>query len=397
MASDGVHVRRHPNGRRYVRIYVGTNPVNGRQIRPYRSFPDDMTDEEVEAEARTWAAQQRAAWRYGTAMRLDDVLTSYIGWLEDEHTAANTLKSYRSIVRTRLKGIAGRDPRAVTARMASDLYHELLVSGSADGEELSPNTVRQVHWFLRGAFDWMVERGLVATNPILSASVPRLAPHEAVALDEDDLTDAFAALDAAISEDPADARGVRRRMHLFAAWLALHTGMRCGECCAVRRADVRRAQGIVRVTGTIVDAGAGVVRQPATKGHRPRNIAVSDADMARVAEHMAWQRDLLGDAPAKRVLVSADGDPCRPGDVSATFTAFARELGLPAGATFHSLRHTHGTWLLMQGVPIKAVSERLGHADVATTLRIYAHVLPGLDQAAAEGFSSLEREMRGEK
>ena len=223
-----------------------------------------------------------------------------------------------------------------------------------------------------------------------------MAPHEAVALDEDSLGDVFEALDAAVAAEVAGSRDVRRRMHLFAAWLALHTGMRCGECCALRRMDVRQASGVVRVTGTVVDAGYGVVRQPATKGHRPRNIAVSGDDMATIRRHMEWQRGLLGDAPAKRTLVSVDGGLCRPKDVSTTFTEFARGLGLPGGVTFHSLRHTHGTWLLMQGVPIKAVCERLGHADVATTLRVYAHVLPGLDQAAAEGFTSLEREMRGQ-
>lgn len=393
-AAPTVRVRRRSDGTRYVQPYLGTDPVTGRRVRPYRSFPDSMSDEEVEEAARTWVAQQRAAWRYGTAMRMDDVLTSYVQYLEDERTAANTCKAYRSIIRTRLKGLTGIDPRAVTAAMAGDLYHELLVSGSATGGPLSPNTVRQVHWFMRGAFDWMVTRGLVPTNPVISATVPRMEPHEAVALDDDGLSDMFEALDGAISEPATGVRDVRRRMHLFAAWLALHTGMRCGECCAVRRMDVRRAQGMVRVTGTVVDAGSGPVRQPATKGHRPRNIALSSADMATIAAHMEWQAGLLGSSPAKRVLVSPDGELCRPKDVSATFTALARELGLPQGVTFHSLRHTHGTWLLMQGVPIKAVCERLGHADVATTLRVYAHVLPGLDQAAADGFTSLESEMR---
>lgn len=393
--TSGPHIRRAADGTRYVQLYLGTDPVTGRRIRPYHSFPEGMGDEEAEAEARRWAAEMRAAYGLGTATRLADTLERYVEWIEAEGTAANTVKAYRSIVRNRIMGLAGVDPRRVTTAMVGSLYHELLVSGSRDGGPLSPNTVRQVHWFLRGAFDWMVGRGLVATNPVLSASVPRLAPHEAVALDEDGLGDVFVALDEAISEKPAGAVATRRRMHLFAAWLALHTGMRCGECCAVRRTDVRLAQGIVRVTGTVVDAGGGPVRQPVTKGHRPRNVAVSDVDMATVRAHLAWQDSLLGKGVAKRPLVSADGSYCRPKDVSATFTAFAREIGLAEGVTFHSLRHTHGTWLLMRGVPIKAVSERLGHADVATTLRVYAHVLPGLDQAAAEGFSSLEREMRG--
>jgi integrase len=50
---------------------------------------------------------------------------------------------------------------------------------------------------------------------------------------------------------------------------------------------------------------------------------------------------------------------------------------------FHDLRHTAATLLIAAGVPAKVVSEMLGHADVATTLRIYAHVLPNMQRDAA--------------
>lgn len=66
----------------------------------------------------------------------------------------------------------------------------------------------------------------------------------------------------------------------------------------------------------------------------------------------------------------------------------ARDVGLPKGARFHMLRHTHATWCLSHGVDLKTVSLRLGHADETTTLRAYAHALPGSDSAAAEAFSA---------
>jgi integrase len=40
------------------------------------------------------------------------------------------------------------------------------------------------------------------------------------------------------------------------------------------------------------------------------------------------------------------------------------------------------TLMLAEGVPVKVVSEMLGHADVATTLRVYAHVMPTMQRAA---------------
>ena len=53
----------------------------------------------------------------------------------------------------------------------------------------------------------------------------------------------------------------------------------------------------------------------------------------------------------------------------------------------HDLRHTHATILLKAGVPAKVVSERLGHANVAFTMSVYQHVLPGMQADAAAAFS----------
>ena len=57
--------------------------------------------------------------------------------------------------------------------------------------------------------------------------------------------------------------------------------------------------------------------------------------------------------------------------------------------SLHDLRHTHATLLLKAGVPVKVVSERLGDANVAFTMAIYQHVLPGMQAAAAATFSGL--------
>ena len=61
---------------------------------------------------------------------------------------------------------------------------------------------------------------------------------------------------------------------------------------------------------------------------------------------------------------------------------FTDAAGLPK-LTIHGLRHTHATILLEQGVNPKVVSERLGHASVATTMDIYSHVLPDMQEKAA--------------
>ena len=55
---------------------------------------------------------------------------------------------------------------------------------------------------------------------------------------------------------------------------------------------------------------------------------------------------------------------------------------------FHDLRHTHATLLIAAGVPVKVVSERLGHANPGFTMATYQHVLPGMGADAANRFAA---------
>ena len=74
--------------------------------------------------------------------------------------------------------------------------------------------------------------------------------------------------------------------------------------------------------------------------------------------------------------------------VSKAFTKLVKEAGFH-DLTMHGLRHTHATILLEQGVNPKVVSERLGHASVATTMDIYSHVLPDMQEKAAQAIDTV--------
>ena len=81
------------------------------------------------------------------------------------------------------------------------------------------------------------------------------------------------------------------------------------------------------------------------------------------------------------------------GSISAAFTSLARRAGMPPGTTFHSMRHTHASVLLADRWSARAVSARLGHSTVATTLAIYGHLMPGFDGEMAAGFGGAARRM----
>ncbi len=88
------------------------------------------------------------------------------------------------------------------------------------------------------------------------------------------------------------------------------------------------------------------------------------------------------------VFAHDDGSPIHSQVFSATFKKLVARSGLPR-IHLHDLRHTHATLLLKAGVPIKVVSERLGHSAPAFTMATYQHVLPGMQAEAARTFSAI--------
>jgi len=119
-------------------------------------------------------------------------------------------------------------------------------------------------------------------------------------------------------------------------------------------------------------------------------------DEHTVAVLRAWrkaslaERMLVGPAFVDHELVfpRPDRTPTHPEAFSQTFDRAVARLGLPV-LSVHDLRHTHATLLLRAGVPVKVVSERLGHANPAFTLTVYQHVIPGMQEEAASLFSDL--------
>lgn len=88
------------------------------------------------------------------------------------------------------------------------------------------------------------------------------------------------------------------------------------------------------------------------------------------------------------VFATTLGGPVHPHAISQAFERVTRNAGLPV-IRFHDLRHTHATLLIKEGVPVKVVSERLGHATTSFTIETYQHVLPGMQADAAHLFAGL--------
>lgn len=386
-------IKRNSKGVFYCRYYMGTG-INGKQIRPYKSFPDAKSESEALEMAREWV--RSISWQSDmhTSDRLVDVLQRYIEMKEAGNFAPSTGTTYRSLMRCYVvPNLANATLGDIRPATIAGLYHVLLLSGRANGDPLSPNTVRKLHNFLRGAWRWMVSQGIAEANLMDAVTPPSPAEYEALAFEEADLRRLSAALARTMARPEHDHAARLTRIAATAAYIALWTGMRVGEVCALTRGDVRPLQRSIHVSATMSEGGA-LVRKPPKSKAGTRTIAIDEKLSDVLREHMNWTDTFLK-RPATRstpLLCASPGVFLRPSMVSREFSRLRDELGLPKETHFHTLRHTHATYLLAHGMPIRVVSERLGHSKVSMTLEKYAHVLPGADAQAAAAFRQMAEE-----
>jgi integrase len=165
------------------------------------------------------------------------------------------------------------------------------------------------------------------------------------------------------------------------------TGMRRGEVLGLRWCDVDLTAGTVTVRSTRIRYSSTIATSTPKTARGNRTISVGPATVAMLR---AWKRAqaedrlLMGAGWQHTGLVVsvADGSAPNPEAFSNLFETLARRAGLPR-IRLHDLRHSYATAALASGVPVKVVSQRIGHADIGVTLKVYAHVLPGDDEDAA--------------
>lgn len=389
-----VKVRRGADGVFECRLYLGRG-IDGKAIRPYKRFPHAATEEEAQALAETWAANLTADGTVRIA-RLTDLLGDYVRLRERNGASPNSIKSYRLFIKYVARFLKTANARDLGVMDFNRFEQALLTPKAEGGQGLCRNSVINVHNFLRGAYNHFVDAGICDANPLVYVSKPSPERHEAAAITEWDFEYLNAKLEETLNVADPNARDYRRAVYAFAAWLALTTGMRVGEVCAIHRTDVKRYQMFLHVGGNVIEGiGEKPYRRNVTKGRKCRNIAVTQDDIRVIDSFIRAQNAVLGHLDADAPLVTLDGSYMRPTTISRAFSRIRDSCGLPREVTFHSLRHTHASWLIANGCDLKTLSERMGHADEATTLRIYGHLMPGRDAIAAQLFSEAKRRAIG--
>jgi len=330
-------------------------------------------------EAQAALSQALAAHALGAPVALGKTtLSSYVRdeWLPVVSHALKptTFLNYENMVEQRiLRHLGDIRMGELSPAAIARCYASLRKSGRRDGKGgLSETSIEHTHRLLHKILSDAVRAGLLHRNPADGVIKPRRRQREMRVWTAEQVR--------GFLEATAD----HRLGPLFT--LAAMTGMRRGELLGLEWDDVD----LVERTVVVRRSRVAVAYEVSTGTPKSGDGRLIDLDERTALTLRAWrklqreERSAAGSEWAGSFAVFTDGlgRPMHPHAVFGYFERAVRDSGLPA-LNFHGLRHSHATVLLQAGVPVRVVAERLGHADPAMTLRVYQHVVPGMQRQAA--------------
>jgi integrase len=389
-----------------ARIFLHEDPVTGKQKVLSENF-DNREDAEV------WAAERERDRKRGSLVEPSkETLADYgRAWLDSiarDKVKPSTWRGYCEKFRNYIEKPPDDAPQVGRVRMDQirPEHIQRLYTWLRSDHGKSPATIRQLHAILRQILTYAAEVEAIPKDIAPRIKAPRKIKREVLAMSRVEL-----------GRFLESARGDRYYPLYF---LLQATGLRPGEALALRWEDVDFDNRILRVHRSLT--------RIAGKGKQPWEFTTPKTDSGRRAvrlprsvlpvleEHRIRQiEERLKAGPSwpdqGLIFTTQPGNPVDWTNLWRHWVRILRGAGLgtlgpqpekPKGQpgprkrpTFtptyrpYDLRHTHATLSIRAGVPIKVVSERLGHASVTFTMEVYVAYLPDMQEAAADAWDEI--------
>jgi len=379
-------IRQRGDGRWEARLFVGW-------------LPDGKVDQrsvygKTQQECRRKLTELRKQRETGTIIAADRAGATIAGFVERwlAATAASvrpsTHKRYAALLRVHVLPTLGK--KRLDALRPSDIQALLawLLTQSARGKHgalLTASTVHHVYVALHVALAAGVKWGDVARNVADVVDPPHVVKVETYTPTPIDV----ARLVVVAADDPIGA--------LVA--VAAFTGARQGELLGLQWPDIDFDRATLSIRRTLLPSTHGGVPAfgPPKTARSRRTVTLAPEAMAALRTQRGRQREqrlLLGPDYTDHSLVFATalGTPYLASNVHRSFKRLLTRAGLPESVRFHDLRHAAATNSLQADIPLKVVSERLGHSTLAITADLYTHRVASLEADAAEKLAALYRD-----
>ncbi|CAN5774671.1 site-specific integrase [soil metagenome] len=358
---------------RWRAAYLVTDPSTGSQS---RRFLSGRTRADV---VRKLDGLKRDA---STGNLAGETTAQYLArWLDGRHSIRpSSWRQREQYVRSYIAPALGHLRLAkLTPADVERMTSNLISSGK------SPRTAAAVRVILRRALGDAVRDGLLGRNVAALARPPRV-PTRSMEQGRDYLSsDHLRRLLDAVRDEPLGPL----------VTVAATTGMRQGELLGLRWHDVDTQAGTLHVQRALARAwnGGWELAEPKTNRSR-RMLNLPAAATAALDRQRGLQAAMQAEAGTawqdRHGLIFTDelGRPLNGRNVTRAFSAMLDDAGLPH-IPFHGLRHSVATALLAAGVPLRVVSDVLGHTTLTVTADIYASVVPELRREAADAMDKV--------
>lgn len=281
-------------------------------------------------------------------------------WLADQKTYQkySTYTCYANICENHLIPAFGPLPvEAVTTELVQQRVLDWLDHGNLlTGGGLSQSFVRSIITVIK-----------ITCPSVGEVKLPYQAPHEVEVFPQHEVLELINHLQMHL-----DSRGL-------GVLLALHTGLRIGEICGLKWADIDLQSRTLTVSRTLI--------RTYTKGDGSRLALTPPKSKSsiRTVPLNTWISHLLGllAGDPECYVLTGSSKPLEPGKYRAWYNRMLKKLNLPH-RKFHTLRHTFATTCIACGSDYKSLSKLLGHASVSTTMDLYVHPEMSLKRQCVE-------------
>lgn len=349
------------------------DPITQKRRRKWHSFKGTKRGAQSEA-AKLIAAVKDGNYLEPSKTTLADYLDRWLKHIKSQ-VSPKTHERYAQIVKNQIKPTIGAiiltklKPAPIAAA-----YAAALAGGRLDKKEggLSPRTVGHMHRVLKEALGQAVRWELIHRNPCDAVDPPKVEWKPMTTYDLPQTAEMLEVL--------------RDHPIYIPALLAALCGLRRGEICALRWKSVDLDSGQLSVVESLEQTKDGL-RFKSPKTGKGRTVAMSATVIEELRAYRLQRVQELFKLGAKlsdddTILCHLDGSLTTPIWISQNWSKAITGTSLPR-LRFHDLRHAHATHLLANGINPKIASERLGHSKVGTTLDLYQHVMPGMQEEAA--------------
>jgi integrase len=356
-----------------VRVWVDDSATGARKLQTIGIY---ATKTEAQREgARAVEQRQRGTLLQPTDMTVGALLDL---WLEQEMPKTvrpENQQPYRIVVNKHLKPALGAiRVQRLSVQAIESLYSRLAKAG------YSSSLIRKCHLRLSSALKLARRWGWIAENPCDVATVPKLTYREPEVWTPGETARFLTAAG-------------KDSMHPYWA-LAVETGARTSELLGLGWSNFDPERGTITIGRRAVRLirGTPVLKVGAKTAAGRRTIRLTDGMVAALTAHHKRQQERRSESPEwidnELIFPTASGRPINPAHVRRSFDRLVHRADVKR-LTPHGLRKSHITALIAGGANIKAVAARVGHRDIATTLKTYTALTASMQDELHQMVESL--------